>query len=298
LFLLLIPLGLVSFLGVGPGLAKDDKANPDEEAALQKNAEGFVEAFHKGDAKALAAFWIADGDYTDERGHKVQGREAIGKVFSELFAENKGLKLRINIESVKFPLPNVAIEDGTTEVAPEHGPPSRARYTIMHVKKDGKWQMASVREAMYVPPTNYDHLRVLEWVIGDWVADSPTGEGAQLSFSWAPHQNFIINKFSTTFKDFNLGEATQWIGWDPLAKTIRAWTFETSGGFGEGIWSTEGDKLVIKVTSIERDGTKTTATNIVTRVEPDTVSFHSTERTVNGKSVPDIKAIQLKRVVK
>ncbi|HJZ56859.1 MAG TPA: hypothetical protein VKE74_17960, partial [Gemmataceae bacterium] len=38
--------------------------NPAEEAALLKNAEAFVEAFNKGDAKTLAAFWTPQGDYT------------------------------------------------------------------------------------------------------------------------------------------------------------------------------------------------------------------------------------------
>lgn len=295
LLTLLVPFALLAFLTVGQGSAKEGEGNAQEEAALQKNAAAFVQAFHKGDAKALAILWTADGDYTDQRGHRIKGRDAIAKLFSELFAENKGLKLRINIESIYFPTANVAVEDGTTEVAPQHGPPSRARYTIMHVKKDGHWLFQSVREAIYVPPTNYDFLRGLEWIIGDWVAEGDTGEGARLSFSWAPHQNFIINTFSTTFKDFTLGEGTQWIGWDPIAKTIRAWTFDTSGGFGEATWTKDGDKLVSKVTTVHRDGTKTTATNIATRIDPNTVDFQSTERTVNGKRVPDIKGIRLKR---
>jgi len=245
---LLVPLALAAIPAVRPASAAEQNA---EEATLQKNAEAFVDAFHKGEAKTLAALWTADGDYTDQRGHRIKGREAIEKLFSELFSENKGLTLRINIESVRFPLSNVAIEDGTTEVKPEHGPPSRARYTIMHVRKNGHWQIESVRDAIYIPPTNYEHLRGLEWAIGDWVAESPTGEGAHLSFSWAPHQNFLINKFTQTFGDFALGEGTQWIGWDPIAKTIRAWTFETSGGFAEATWSKDGDKWITKVTSVE-----------------------------------------------
>jgi uncharacterized protein (TIGR02246 family) len=281
-------------LAISPGSA-NGKDNAQDEAALMKNAEAFVDAFHKGEAKTLAALWTPDGDYTDQRGRRIKGRDAIEKAFSELFAENKGLKLRINIESVRFPVANVAVEDGTTEVSPQHGPPSRARYTIMHVKKDGQWLIDNVREAIYVPPTNYDHLRGLEWAIGDWVAQSPTGEGAHLSFSWAPHQNFLINKFTQTFGDFALGEGTQWIGWDPIAKTVRAWTFETSGGFGEATWSNDGNKWISKVTSVQRDGTKTTATNIVTRIDPDTLDFQSTERTVNGKPAPDVKGIKLKR---
>src|SRR5260370_41043413 len=103
----LVPLAAVAVLTVRPGYAGQEKGGP-EQAALQKNAEAFVEAFHKGDAKALAAFWTENGDYTDQRGHKIKGREAIEKLFTELFAENKGLKLRINIDSVRFPLPNVA----------------------------------------------------------------------------------------------------------------------------------------------------------------------------------------------
>src|SRR4051812_12839313 len=53
-----------------------------EEAALVKNAEAFIEAFHKGDAKALAAFWVVDGDYTLQTGKQVKGRSEIEKVFA------------------------------------------------------------------------------------------------------------------------------------------------------------------------------------------------------------------------
>ncbi len=282
--------------GGAEGLAKERKGKPEEEAALHKNAEAFVEAFHRGDARAIAALWTAEGDYTDQRGHRIEGREAIEKTFTELFAENKGLKLRINIDSVRFPISDVAIEDGTTEVSPPNGgPPSRARYTVVHVKKDGQWLIDSVRDSIFVPPTNYDFLRGLEWAIGDWVAEGEAGEGARLSFAWAPHQNFLINTFTSTFKGVSLGEGTQWIGWDPLAKTIRAWTFETAGGFGEATWTKDGDKWVTKATFIHRDGKKVTATNIVTRIDQDTVGFQATERTVDGKAVPDIKEIKLKR---
>jgi uncharacterized protein (TIGR02246 family) len=293
LHLLAVP--LAGLLAASPALAARDKGNAEEEAALMKNAEAFVEAFHRGDARAVAAFWTADGDYTDQRGRRIKGREAIEKLFAELFDENKGLKLRINVESIRFPLANVAMEDGTTEVAPAHGPPSRARYSIVHVKKDGQWWIDSVRDAIYVPPTNYEHLRGLEWAVGDWVAESESGEGARLSFSWAPHQNFLINTFTTSFKDFMLGEGTQWIGWDPIAKTIRAWTFETSGGFGEATWSRDGDRWISKTAFTHRDGTKTTATNVVTRVDADTIRFQSTERTIDGKPAPEVKPITLKR---
>src|SRR5262249_22779167 len=110
----------------------------EDKEAISKSAEAFVEAFHKGDAKAVAAFWTSDGDYTDQAGKHLKGREAIEKAFQRFFAENKDVKVRIIGESLRFVTPDVAIEDGTTEVfSPDGAPPSRARYTIVHVRKNG-----------------------------------------------------------------------------------------------------------------------------------------------------------------
>ena len=61
-----------------------------EEAALQKNAEAFIEAFNKGDAKALAAFLTDDGDMVDQDGHQFKGRKAIEEDYEKLFADAEG----------------------------------------------------------------------------------------------------------------------------------------------------------------------------------------------------------------
>src|SRR5260370_17493602 len=107
-------------------------------AEITKTAETFVEAFHKGDAKAVAALWTPDGDFINENSRVLKGRQAIEDSFAQLFAANKGLKVRIDIASVRFPAPDLAIEDGTsTAVAPDGSTPSRARYTNVLIKKDG-----------------------------------------------------------------------------------------------------------------------------------------------------------------
>src|SRR6516162_4282462 len=121
-----------------------------EETSLMNNAKAFVEAFEKGDAKAVAAFWAEDGDYVDLTGRRLQGRPAIEDAFKDFFAENKGLKLRIDLKSVRFVTPDTAIEDGITSVTSQDGtPPNQARYNNVHVKKDGQWVLESVREALY-----------------------------------------------------------------------------------------------------------------------------------------------------
>src|SRR5258708_25613759 len=80
-------------------------------AEITKTAEAFVEAFHKGDAKAIAAFWTPDGDFINENSRVLKGRQAIDDSFAQLFAANKGLKVRIDIASMRFPAPDLAIEE-------------------------------------------------------------------------------------------------------------------------------------------------------------------------------------------
>jgi uncharacterized protein (TIGR02246 family) len=285
-------------LGARPAWAAEDTANDKDKAAIAKNAEAFVEAFHNGDAKAVAAFWAPDGDYTDQTGRRLKGREAIEKAFKELFAENKGLKLRIDSASLRFLTADVAVEDGVTAVlSPDGGPPSRARYTTVHVKKDGQWLLGSVRDAPFAAPSNYEHLRQLEWAIGDWAAEGDNGETARASFSWADHQNFIVASFATTFKNITIGGGEQRIGWDPSSKQLRSWTFESSGGFAEATWTREGDnKWIINSRGVLQDGTKLIATHIITRVDADTFTWQSKERAADGKPLPDVKEIKMKRV--
>src|SRR5882672_2202838 len=129
-----------------PGPAQDRQGSAEASAAIGKNAEGFIEAFHKGDPKALAAFWTPDGEYTDQTGKVLKGRQAIQEAFQSLFADTKDLKLRIDSDSLHLVTSDVAIEKGTTSVFPPGGaPPSRAHFTIVHVKRDGQWFLDSVR---------------------------------------------------------------------------------------------------------------------------------------------------------
>jgi uncharacterized protein (TIGR02246 family) len=287
---------LLLAIAAGPAWGQGVKRNPEEEDALFKQAQRFVDAFHKGDAKALAANWTPNGDYISQTGKHFKGREAIQKAFEHLFAENKGLKLRIDSEALRFVTPDVAIEDGVTSVFPENGgPPSRARYTIVHVKRDGEWYLSSVRDATYAPPSNHEHLADLDWLVGSW-ADEGKGEVARATYSWADGQNFLMGEFTTTFKQFAIGGGTQRIGWDPAAKQVRAWIFENNGGFGEGRWTRDGNKWIVKASATLADGKQMAATNILTRIDPDTVTFESHNRTLDGKAIPDVKAITMKRV--
>jgi uncharacterized protein (TIGR02246 family) len=289
---------LVFNLTARPGLAQKSGGIPKEEAAaLHKRAEAFVEAFHKGDAKALAAFWAPDGDYTDQSGRHLKGRAAIEKAFQNFFAEHKGVKVRIDSESLRFLTPDVAIEDGTTAVfTPDGTPPSRARYTIIHVKKNGQWHLSSVRDAPFTPPTNAEQLRGLDWAVGEWSGEADKGLTERLAVAWVENQNFLEASFSTTVKNVIVGSARQWVRWDPAAKQVRSWIIDASGGFGEGTWTHDGKKWSLKTTSVLQGGQKAEATYVLTRVDADTFTLQARDRSVGGKTLPDTKEVKMKRV--
>ena len=279
-----------------PGQAGEPKGNAQDKEAIAKCAEAFVNAFHKGDAKALAAFWTPNAEFVDQTGKHIKGRKALEKAFTTLFAENKDLKVRIDSHSLEFVTPDVAIEEGTTEVFASDGrPPTKANYTMVHVKKDGEWLIARLRNTAYQPPSNYQHLRGLEWAIGDWAGKTDTGATEHLSVSWAEGQNFIVAKFSTSARDVAVGSAKQLIGWDPVAKKMRSWIFDATGGFGEGAWSGGGKKWTVKVTNTLQDGKKAAATITLASVDPDTISVQAKDRSVDDINLPDTKVVKLKR---
>jgi uncharacterized protein (TIGR02246 family) len=261
------------------------------------NAKAFVDAFEKGDAKAVAAFWAEDGDYADVNGRHLQGRSAIENAFKDFFTENKGLKLRIDVNSVRFVTPETAIEDGITSVIPSDGaPPSQSRYSNVHVKKDGQWVLLSVREAPYTPPGNYEHLRGLEWAISEWVDEGEGPEVDHATLEWAPENNFLISTQDVTVRDTLVARSTEWIGWDPATSQVRSWSFVADGAIGEAVWSNEGDQWIIKTNAILPNGKRLKATNVVTLNGPDTITWQSKDRTLDGQALPDLKETKMKRV--
>jgi uncharacterized protein (TIGR02246 family) len=294
----LLLLGALGLALLQTSAAHSQPAKNGEEDALRKRAEAFVETFNKGDAKAMAAFFTPDADVVDPEGHTIRGRKAIEEVYTQHFAQNKGAKLFIRIISVRVARPDLAFEDGLTEVVnPKGGPPSSARYSVVYVKQDGEWYLASVREAIAVPPTNAQKLQELAFLIGNWTEDAEKGGSSKASYSWETSQNFMLNHFDVTVKDFSIAGGVQWIGWDESIKKPRAWSFLFNGGFAEGVWTKDGNNnWKIAVTGTNRDGKKVTGTNILTKIDDDHYSFQFVNLKRDGKDLPDAEVVKMKRV--
>jgi uncharacterized protein (TIGR02246 family) len=283
-------------LGKTPAGTQEPKTQDKDESVSSRRA-AFIEAYNRGDAKAVAGFWTPDADYVDEDGHAYKGREAIEKLYEKVFAARKGAKLAIHNTASKMLTPDVMVNDGITEVTPADGGPSIAsRFTAVLVRKDGEWYLQSVRDAAAQPPSNTDHFDDIEWLIGHWAGEADKGESATATYEWEDNQNFIVSEFATTVNGIPVIGGTQWIAWDAANKQIRSWSFYSRGGFGEAVWTKDGDKWVMRVNAQTAEGKKVSAVNIMTKIDDDHMTWQMTKLTVDGESLPDPKPVKLKRV--
>jgi uncharacterized protein (TIGR02246 family) len=281
--------------------AKTPAANPKtemsaDEKAIRATADDFVKAFNAADAKAVAALWAPDAEYTDESGQEYQGRAAIEKLYADLFKDHPGATMTVTVESVRFLGPDTAVEKGIAKVKqPSPEGTTGARYSVVHAKRDGKWTMVVARDNTYMPASNEDYLKDLEWLIGEWRVDAKDRD-VRAKFEWMAQRNFIKNTYWVTKDGQQTLTGGQIIGWNPKLGRIVSWHFDASGGFGNDTWNRDGTKWVIDASGMLRNGGESSAVNVVTPIDSNSFTWQSIKRTLDGVNLPDIPPVKIVRV--
>jgi uncharacterized protein (TIGR02246 family) len=267
-----------------------------DEAAIRKAAESYVEAFNKHDAEAVANHWSPDAVYLNRStGAEVVGRPAIVEQFSTLFADQPEVKLEVKVASVQFVSPNVAIEHGTAKITTPNAPPEEVEYSAVDVRRDGKWLLDRVTDkSNEPPPTHYEELKALEWMVGNWT-DEVEGAEVEVDCNWTKNKNFITRAFKVSIDGEVDASGMQIIGWDPAAKTIRSWTFDSKGTFAEATWEHRGDRWFIRNRGVLPDGRPATMINVMKQVDENAFTWATIERTAGDELLPNIDAIQIVR---
>jgi uncharacterized protein (TIGR02246 family) len=260
-----------------------------DEAAIRANVAQFVKAYNAGDAKAVAALFTPDAQIVDKEGNAAEGREAIAQTFADLFAATPQKRIEVFVDSIRFVGADLAMEVGSTKETPApNEPPEYDRYTVLHVKRDGKWQMALARDEEGPAPTCHEELRPLAWLVGEWVDDG--GSTVVLSSCrWSEDGSFLLQDFKLRVNGEDAMNVTQRIGWDPVAKRIRSWVFDSEGGFGESVWTRNDDGWIIKATGVRPDGTTASATNVLIPTGTDGYVWRSTDRVVADEPQPGLE---------
>ena len=71
--------------------------------------------------------------------------------------------------------------------------------------------------------------------------------------------------------------------------------FDSEGGFAEGRWTRHGNQWIVKMTGTRRDGSAASATNVITQVTKDRMTWQSRDRVVGDDLLPNIGEIVIVR---
>ncbi len=263
-----------------------------DEAAIRQTGSQYVDAFNKGDVATLVSFWSPESVYVNRvSGEQVVGREAIAAQFKSLFESAPNLKLAVNVESIQFVSPNVAVEHGIASFLTPDAQPDETEYSAVYVRRDGNWLLDRVTDkATQATSPHYEQLKALEWFIGSWI-DEDENVRIATECNWTKNKNFITRSFTVSTADNVQLSGIQIIGWDAGSKQIRSWTFDSDGGFAQGVWSKSKDRWYVHKKGTTASGETTTAVNHVKPVDDNTFAFQSTQRTLSGELLPNIDEV-------
>ena len=279
-----------------PETVPQSSARSGDEAAIRGESQALARAFEKGDAKEVAGFWTSEGEYVDEGGEPVHGREALEKAYAGFFDKRPELKVESRTDSIRFLGTDSAIEEGTFSVRAKDAPPDSSRFSSLYVREGGRWRIAMLKE-WNDDTSSRPSLEDLAWLIGTWASESEEVK-ATVTYEWSETKAFIRSKFVITPRkgDAKPSSGSQVIGVDPAEGVIRAWTFDPDGGFGEASWNWEGTRWSIDSAGTLADGSRSTALNFMTPAGKDSFTWRSVRRTIDGNDMPDVDAIKVNRV--
>ncbi len=268
----------------------------DDRGAIEALVQRFTKAFNAGDAAAVASTYTRGAVVVDEKGERTIGRTAIREQYAAAFKDDPGSTIAIQVSSLHFLGQETALEEGRATITPAKGAevPEISGFTAIYVKEDGHWLQAAVRDEQASSLTPHERLKELEWMVGEWVNESETAV-VFTTCKWTEDGNFLVRDFTMKAQGQQVMTGSQRIGWDPVRRQFKTWTFDSEGGSGEGYWTHDGDRWVMKAEGVRQDGQHASATIILNRLGKDRVSWQAVDRTLGGLAMPGIDEFTLVR---
>ena len=180
-------------------------------------------------------------------------------------------------------------------VAAANGAAVTTRYTLVRVRKGDHWEISQLNEREAPPLSAYSKLAALEWMVGTW-QDKSGDQTVQAKINWAGDKNFLVRTINVQGGDQSVTDGWEIIGWDPVRQQIHSWIFDSNGGFGEATWANNGEDWLIRASNVLPDGSRSTAENVLTKVDGNRFTWESQNRTLNGEPQPSLDKIEVQRV--
>lgn len=275
-----LAIGLVG--GQPPATTTSVPVAKDQSQAVRQSVADYCAAFNKGDVQGISSFWTADAEYSSDSGKTYKGQAEIVGLFRKFLADNPGAKMNLQVKNLRFLRSDVAMGDGESEVTTADGTVDKGRFTAAWVKADGKWLLTSARD-LPSEGENVSPIAGMNWMIGEWQS-----EGKPVIMTCKP----VLNKAYTQM-DFSIKRPdgdmsiTYLFGYDPLTESVKSWTFDSAGGYGEALWTRDGNQWTGRAAGVLPDG-QTGSTNFVIKyIDDNTFELQMRERQVGGQPLGD-----------
>ncbi|MFO0957290.1 MAG: SgcJ/EcaC family oxidoreductase [Isosphaeraceae bacterium] len=269
-----------------------------DEAAIKDLLQQYGKAYNAGQADALTALMTEDVELVDGDGETIRGIKDVGAAFAAVFAEGAPATLRAQPEGMRFLGADVAQVSGLFQLGPEDSPLEAGRYSVLVARQQGKWKIAELRDypsGVGDTSNNYEHLKDLEWMVGEWISEGGDSKVTS-SIQWALNKNFLVREYSIAIAGEPPVTGVMYLGWDAQSKQVKSWVFDSEGGQGQAYWTPAGDdQWIIKAQGSLRDGSATSATQVITLVNKDAVKHSSLDRIIGGEVAADISEILMVR---
>ena len=115
--------------------------------------------------------------------------------------------------------------------------------------------------------------------MGEWVNEGSDAV-VLISYRWSEDGKFLLGDFLVKSAGKIAMKSEQRIGWDPVARKVRSWTFDSDGGFAQGEWTPTESGWVSQTTAVLPDGTTGSATITISATEDDRYTITGTDRIV------------------
>lgn len=265
------------------------------EAEVMKASKQLMDAFNNGSVDGVLGVFLPDGELIDDSGTVHLGHEELKNLVSQFFAAYPGAKTQAEIESIRV-VGGLAMVDGSRIISDKDGKGlSVLRFATVWKKTDAGYKLASLRDvSVPLPPTPHEALETISWIVGQWVNEG-TDAKVDLNYRWAEDGNFIVGDILITANEKVVMKSFQRIAWDAHEGKFRSWTFDSDGGFGEGLWYPTPNGWALTSKAVAPDGSRGTATVRIQSDSKDRFNVLGTHRVSEGNEEPDYSYTVVRR---
>jgi hypothetical protein len=157
-------------------------------------------------------------------------------------------------------------------------------------------------------PSAYEHLKGLEWLVGDkvgqytvrqgWDEFAPVGTEVtrRVSVRWGLNKSVLQARVTTSIEGKPPITSLEIISWDPKAGQLVHSILSPGGGGGSGVWTQDGDEWQLKWTSVTPSGTTFAGTSRIQETSEDTSVWKVVDATKDGEKIADIPAVKFQKL--